>query len=790
MNGSRGNEIPSIYGISHLNTRMESFPDIPSYQPPLVPDYRIGEDTGGIDTTEMTQKGVRNRADYDEQTIPDQILYELAKKQYRSCISRLQEHDRKFSIMSFLELAEQCFEEASQNLKLFLYQKAAHNYIKGYTIFKIAAKLNRDPSKEDIIGGLRHFYHSTDFTKLTDIVDDTFIMEEERRNNLGTKNASSSSITLVEKQSHGVLKPSVSVSSGQQLFSHIVTPSPVIQPYQNSTPRTLDPLKINGHKYTELINPNFNPSNDYYLYDHAPPKNAPPNIQAPKIPTQHEYYERPPSPPPFHRTRELEHSRQIHPRPPAQQEVYSRPPVPPPMPPPMSSSYYIQAPYPQMHTNGGPRGGENSICGLQNFGNSCYLNSILQCLFNIGPFSLFFKSNNYVQYVHEVKGRNSNICLSYALGSLFRVMDKHSGSTIAPTRFFSFLIKISDFQRSEQQDAQEALLIILNRLHDELCNNELAALNFPLILERHSDDPDYEKWFNGKLKLEKLSPVNGFFEGQQETVITCQNCGFISRSFSSFNVLTLNVRPNDSRGVVSIEELLDFYTDTERLQGQQSWDCPECKKSRENEIAQRKYLLEERQRREREMLFAREDSPELRDQSPSKEKEKLSKKLFKKRSKKLFNSEDPQKLMNDAHLKEKQRIDTEVEQIAANMVSTKFTMFLSLPSYLVIHIPRSVKGSTRLSTNIKYPLILEINLESGQRVRFKLQSTINHSGSSANSGHYTALCNKGEHISNPRWCHFNDELFTLDLSHGDLLRGIRRLTSHDVYLLFYERIES
>ncbi|ODV94757.1 hypothetical protein PACTADRAFT_81322 [Pachysolen tannophilus NRRL Y-2460] len=446
-----------------------------------------------------------------------------------------------------------------------------------------------------------------------------------------------------------------------------------------------------------------------------------------------------------------------------------------------------------------------SICGLKNYGSTCYLNSLIQCLYNARTFMGLFRMNEYQRYVQPVSNDNIHpqVFLSYALASLVKTITNNGGSTVAPSRFLKYLDNLSDasFVINNQQDVQEILLLILNRLHDELCKTELTIYEFPRTIVMHSNSKEYKDWFEQKVSKEGLSPINAFFEGQLESNLQCQICGFESKTFSSFNVLSLNIpQMKYQRSMIELTECIKFFTQSELLTGENSWDCPRCKNMKEEDLKK----MEENGVKEN-------ITPSI---SPvEKIFEKKNKNIFKKMTSR--NKSSSPSRPSSSNDKKKHHNKQQSQNVDPNRAAIKSLRFISLPSYLIIHLSRFDYMQRKLHTPIIYPLILEIpvydqipssppspsmsnsdfnsfsnGFVEARTTRYKLNSIINHSGPNITSGHYTAVVNKSSHLHSPFWCFFDDERVAYNVTHGDLARGIKSLQSDEVYVLFYERIKN
>lgn len=409
---------------------------------------------------------------------------------------------------------------------------------------------------------------------------------------------------------------------------------------------------------------------------------------------------------------------------------------------------------------------EFSICGLKNFGSSCYINSIIQLLFGAITFKHLFSNLEYHKYVRNPKfirlmklahtSRDLQL-LSEAISGLLRTFTMHGSLSIAPTKFLRVASTLkADFNiPHEQQDAQEFLLFVLERLHEELSYKEYEPPERYLqkwnIHIDHKDRTQYLKWIETLLESEGTSPINDMFQGHLQNKLICNQCGFESINYSPFTILSLPIPNTNVNRLTDLADCLRYYTQDEVLTGDNAWHCPKCNKTEPQASLDNHPVFTPK----RNGIFRLAK----RSKSPSKKPEPTAKNTS---------------------------------------ISIKTLTFIKLPQVLLIHLSRfSMYNFTdKLDTVIKYPLVLTFKDpadRSKPEITYKLAGLINHYGN-LKSGHYTALVNKAnvstatcDDLRNPYWCLFDDETVRLNLAHGAFAER-RDPNLRDVYVLCYERV--
>ncbi|AQZ09489.1 UBP14 (YBR058C) [Zygosaccharomyces parabailii] len=183
--------------------------------------------------------------------------------------------------------------------------------------------------------------------------------------------------------------------------------------------------------------------------------------------------------------------------------------------------------------------GRDYGCGLMNLGNSCYLNSVLQCLFNGGAKHWSLEGLGKEFPLDVVYPSNNLKCQLIKLNNAMRVEPQIYSHGIRPSSFKKCVGQShEEFSSGRQQDAMEFLGFLVDTLDK---------------------------------KLFKDSSPNDLFKFCLEDRLQCNKCGRVKYSYEPAEALQLPMPQNDDPQ--DLMQVMSQYFNGESIE----FRCPHCK---------------------------------------------------------------------------------------------------------------------------------------------------------------------------------------------------------------------
>ena len=226
------------------------------------------------------------------------------------------------------------------------------------------------------------------------------------------------------------------------------------------------------------------------------------------------------------------------------------------------------------------------LTGLKNLGNSCYMNSTLQCLSATIPLARFLLDGSYKQAINRTNPLGTQGQLATALAGLVHVMWGEKYAFVSPVTFREAMARFApSFRGYDQHDSQEFLAILLDGLHEDLNHVVTRPPPVEMTPERENEletlpqqIASVKEWSIYRMRNDSL--IVDWFQGQFRNKLTCLTCGKTSTTYEAYTYLSLPVPHGRGVGKVTLQQCLDAFVREEVLDKGDMWNCPRCKKPR------------------------------------------------------------------------------------------------------------------------------------------------------------------------------------------------------------------
>ncbi|XP_072947305.1 uncharacterized protein scny [Epargyreus clarus] len=188
--------------------------------------------------------------------------------------------------------------------------------------------------------------------------------------------------------------------------------------------------------------------------------------------------------------------------------------------------------------------------GMQNVGNTCYLNSTLQALFHVPAFANWLVSET----AHAEKCNQQEACVICGMRATLMATQKSAGAPIKPWQVYSKLRLICrHLTLGRQEDAHEFLRYLVEAM--EKC-----------YLSRFINADKLDQY------SKETTPLNQILGGYLRSTVRCLACHHLSTTYQHFQDLLLDIRKHST-----LDEALDSFFSRERLEDL-GYKCEACNK--------------------------------------------------------------------------------------------------------------------------------------------------------------------------------------------------------------------
>lgn len=180
----------------------------------------------------------------------------------------------------------------------------------------------------------------------------------------------------------------------------------------------------------------------------------------------------------------------------------------------------------------------SGLIGLDNLGNTCFMNSAVQCLAHTSKLVDYFLGDYHKEInPHNPLGLKGE--LAYSFGDLLRNIWAIEGTSYSPRQFKARLARFApQFNGFNQHDSQELLAFLLDGLHEDLNRVKCKPYSEAKDADGRPDEEVADEYWGNHLARND-SIIVDTCQGQYKSTLVCPLCKKVSITFDPFMYLSL-----------------------------------------------------------------------------------------------------------------------------------------------------------------------------------------------------------------------------------------------------------
>lgn len=203
---------------------------------------------------------------------------------------------------------------------------------------------------------------------------------------------------------------------------------------------------------------------------------------------------------------------------------------------------------------------KNGFTGLDNKGNTCYMNCVIQSLSNSYKFTRYIKKLNDSETYQDSESdtednysinlsniQHKKIAVNYV--KLIQAIWGKEYKIITPTSFYkSFIDKYKQYRVNYEHDARDFIFDLLSELHESFAQKSVSLIVSPYSSKHFINSlQEWTCYFDNKKSF-----LSENFYGQYLENYTCDTCGNVFYKYSPF--LSINIKCHKSG--TSLQDLI------------------------------------------------------------------------------------------------------------------------------------------------------------------------------------------------------------------------------------------